>query len=534
MINEASSAGNDFALDTYTVSGQVTYAGSGYAGGATIDLTGAGSGTVTTDGSGDYSFTNLLNGFYTVTPSLSGQTLSPTSASRAIAGTSSAGNDFILDEYTISGSVTRNGSGFTGVTMDLTGDQIGSDTTDDLGDYFFTVLNGGYTVTPMLSGQVVSPASSTFTVSFSDISSVDFSTSYTVWLVNGAGTATTQDGLSWGTAFRHPQNGADVAAPGDEVWVAQGFYFADTTDPTAIVLIMPDNVEFHGGFAGTETSVEEANWFVNTTTLDGWNFNHQIVLAGNNSLLQGFVIASAYGTIDTGQAPINAGSVTNFRLYDSEVSTNWTPRSQQTGSSGLNITDGEVKSVIFKENDGRNGSIYVVRGSTGNVVINNALFHGNSAQYGGALVLAGDGNNITINNTTIADNFSSTGGAIYFDMGPFSQDETTGNVFITNSIVMDGLNGPGGFSSATISYSNIEGFGASPAAFIIDTDPLFLDAPSDNYKMDSNSPGVDAGNNADVPPSLTVDIIGGSRIVDGDGDTTATVDMGAYEFPGIP
>ena len=51
--------------------------------------------------------------------------------------------------YSISGQVTSNGEGLSGVTVTLSGDYTGTITTDNNGDYSFTGLsNGSYTVTP--------------------------------------------------------------------------------------------------------------------------------------------------------------------------------------------------------------------------------------------------------------------------------------------------------------------------------------------------------------------------------------------------
>ncbi|MFV2081561.1 MAG: hypothetical protein ACC669_06820, partial [bacterium] len=529
-ISGAASTGNDFALDTYALSGQVTLSGSGYQG-AALTMSGDAAGATTTDASGNYSFA-VLNGNYTVTPSVSGQTLSPVSLSPTISGAASTGNDFALDTYALSGQVTRNGSGFTGITVDLTGVLAGSDVTDGSGIYSFAVLNGGYTVTPMLYNQLVSPASSTFTVSSSPVMNVDFSTSFIVWHVDQNATSTTIDGLSWDTAFMHPQNGADRAASGDQIWVAGGTYQSmDTTVPTVPVLTLPANVEVYGSFAGSETSLAERQFTGNSTILDGINITEQIVVAADNTLIDGFHLTNAEGILDVTQAAVNAGSVTNFRLFNSVVSNNFTPRAGQTGSSGLSIIDGEVRNVKFSGNVGRNGPIYVLRGSTGNVEINNALFINNDALYGGGLVIAGDGNNVTINNSTIADNAATYGPGIFIDMGPGGGGLPFGNVVITNSIVMGGIDGATSYPSPTISYSNIEGMGASPSASIIDTNPQFINAASSNYKLDSTSPVIDAGDNAAVPSSLTGDIARNNRILDGpDVDTIATVDMGAYEY----
>jgi hypothetical protein len=64
-------------------------------------------------------------------------------------------------------------------------------------------------------------------------------------------------------------------------------------------------------------------------------------------------------------------------------------------------------------------------------------------------------------------------------------------------------------------------------------DPVFVDAdgPDDTFgtedddaRLQAGSPGIDTGNNADVPAGIAADLDGGPRILAG------TVDRGAYEF----
>ena len=63
----------------------------------------------------------------------------------------------------------------------------------------------------------------------------------------------------------------------------------------------------------------------------------------------------------------------------------------------------------------------------------------------------------------------------------------------------------------------------------ISADPLFLDAAAGDYRVWMNSPVIDAGNDG-APGIASVDLAGGARIVDGDGDGADRVDLGGLEY----
>jgi uncharacterized repeat protein (TIGR03803 family) len=157
----ANQTANFTASVSYTISGQVTLTGAGLSG-VTMTLSGSQSATTTTSSSGNYSFTVAGGGSYTVTPSLGTDTFTPPSQTFNNVSANQTGN-FTVNTFTITGQVTLSGAGLAGVTMTLSGSQIGTAVTTSSGNYIFTVPGGGsYTVTPTLASDTFSPPNQTF------------------------------------------------------------------------------------------------------------------------------------------------------------------------------------------------------------------------------------------------------------------------------------------------------------------------------------------------------------------------------------
>ena len=81
-------------------------------------------------------------------------------------------------------------------------------------------------------------------------------------------------------------------------------------------------------------------------------------------------------------------------------------------------------------------------------------------------------------------------------------------------------------SSLPVTYSDIQG--GYEGEGNIDEDPMFVDPGNGDFHLGPASPCIDAGNN-DAPYLPDSDFEGDGRILDGDGDGTATVDMGVDE-----
>jgi len=83
--------------------------------------------------------------------------------------------------------------------------------------------------------------------------------------------------------------------------------------------------------------------------------------------------------------------------------------------------------------------------------------------------------------------------------------------------------------SATATLSDFDDVVSGSANLAVD--PRFVDASSEDYRLASGSPMIDAAGTA--PANGETDLAGNDRVTDGNGDGTAARDMGAFESPGV-
>ena len=132
-----------------------------------------------------------------------------------------------------------------------------------------------------------------------------------------------------------------------------------------------------------------------------------------------------------------------------------------------------------------------------------------------------------ITNCTFSLNTATSSGAGLYNMNVSS-------AIVTNSILWGDLRGglPEEIvnvsgSSAAVTYCDVQlDAGLYPGTGNINANPML----TVGFALQAGSPCIDAGNNAAVPTGVTTDFNGGPRIFDGNGDTIATVDIGADEF----
>jgi predicted outer membrane repeat protein len=168
----------------------------------------------------------------------------------------------------------------------------------------------------------------------------------------------------------------------------------------------------------------------------------------------------------------------------------------------------------------------------------NCTFSGNTADSFGGGIWNTDTSTVT--NSTLSGNSATSGGGIY---------DPTGSVSLRNTVAANNTGGNcAGPGTITSLGHNLEYPGTScnftATGDIVgqdpQLDPLALNAPgtTETMALQSGSPAIDAGDNSDLPPT---DQRGAVRIWDGDGNSTAIVDIGAYEYgaplyvpPGVP
>ena len=198
-----------------------------------------------------------------------------------------------------------------------------------------------------------------------------------------------------------------------------------------------------------------------------------------------------------------------------------------TGDRGGGIfnntdTDSLFTNVLFSGNTAEDGA--GMYNNPNKTAIVNATFSGNSATGRGGGMWSDGGETVVQNSVFWNNQAEGVTGTITATAVNINSNIIT----FTNSLVESS----GGSAGWALDPSYVDGGGN------IDTDPLFIlnidpsTAPTTtgNLRLQTGSPGIDAGDNSVVTGVLT-DLDGEARIVDGNLDGTPTVDMGAYETP---
>ncbi len=178
-------------------------------------------------------------------------------------------------------------------------------------------------------------------------------------------------------------------------------------------------------------------------------------------------------------------------------------------------------------------------------LITNSEVWGNLGGVGGGGISMDGG---TVSNCTIAFNWTNNADPVEYPAGGLRNINHGAAVY--NSILwanesgLDGAHQISAHATVTVNDSDVQG-GWATGDNIMDLDPVFVHTNKWNADVHVQpiSPCIDAGNSDYIPIDLgdldhdgdtteqiPFDLDGRARMIDGDEDGTATVDMGAYEY----
>lgn len=272
-----------------------------------------------------------------------------------------------------------------------------------------------------------------------------------VYVVPGG--AGTQDGSSWANA-KDLIDATMASVSGQQLWVKEGRYVPSGLGLGIRSFDLRSGVAIYGGFAGTETSLDQRDPAAHPTLLDGdvngdgtelSNAYHVVVGTDTDdtAILDGFTIANAVAAaFDT---PEERGGGIYLDNSDAQLSNLAIIDNEAVVGAGLWALDSNphLTDVTMSGNHvGEDGG--AIWASFGSLTLDRVTISGNRSLYSGGAIVAG-GTDVTITGSTITGNTANGegvvttngGGGIYAENGSLVVRDTT---FSGNSI--------GGFGGA--------------------------------------------------------------------------------------
>jgi hypothetical protein len=386
------------------------------------------------------------------------------------------------------------------------------------------------------------------------------------------------NGTNWANAYNNPDDAFSNASKGDNIWIAEGTYSKPTTNRSFSFEWEEDSVSVYGGFDGTETALSQRDWRNNSTIFSGEIQGDNDLTNNSHTVLNG-PIGSVFGSI-------NYSLIDGITIRDGYSITSGSNNFKRWGA-GFYLQDRvrrfHITNCVFTNNTAQGAAaIYAsTSGDSTYLEISNTKFIGNKSSFASCIwsqANSGYQMNMRMNNCLFTDNINKNyGGVQEGSVFYFGSNGTSANTLISmaNNTITNNVDsvssGPTGtiirlykthnsqsnavvemgncilynnplFSHTTKNYS-LSSYNFTSVALVncisdihnyINTfrtnvythNPLFTNASTGDYTLQSTSPAIDSGI---VTPGLlpAFDLAGLTRI------KGASVDLGCYEYQTI-
>jgi hypothetical protein len=306
------------------------------------------------------------------------------------------------------------------------------------------------------------------------------------------------DCSSWSNACTL-QTALSGAMSGDQIWVKQGVHYPGTNQSDTFTL--KNGVAIYGGFAGTETALNQRDWQTNLTILSGDIDQNDINTDGN-------FIAETWSDIRGNNAyhVVKGGGTNSSAVLDGFVITAGHTSDGGAGSDdyygGGMYNDNSsptLTNITFSGNYAYygGGGMYNYKSSP---TLTNVTFSGNNSDdyYGGGMY--NDNSSPTLTNVTFSGNYATWGGGGMFNRN-YSSPTLTNVTFSGNYAYYDGGGMYNYKSSPTLTNVTFSGNSANSGGGMLNnkSSPTLI-----NVTFSGNSAGDGGGMlNFDSNPTLT-------------------------------
>ncbi|GGG89107.1 hypothetical protein GCM10011416_01900 [Polaribacter pacificus] len=401
------------------------------------------------------------------------------------------------------------------------------------------------------------------------------------------------DGSSWANAFTDITTAINESYAGGVIWIASGTYKPHASSRDVYYTISKENLKIYGGFAGTETALNDRVFGANETILSGDlnnddvnvssfvasyanttrnadNSYHiiQITATGNNLLLDGLTISDAHNNVsatERGGAIVKDKAVAKLTLKNCIIKDNLS-RNDNAGLLAefeLNNTTGTrgallVENSKFINNMSRWGSgiySFVRANSNVDITVANTLFDGNitadlsaslkglggSASWFRVISNGSDLNLTLVNNTYVNHSDIGTGeGLNNFTKAVVAISKGAGitstfNARVSNSIFWDNIAATNGSKSRSITDLYKSPINSLTVTNSLDELSFNDDSISSKTGNINSDPSFNAdyslkGNSPAINVGINSAVIGATDLLNNKRIFDTTVDMGAFEF----